>query len=112
MLYPHWLGAGVGHDAQEIQSSAICPGWTVLSFRDPAPTSTHLANQGGKFIIEDLHLLFFLVLLLLDGWVHLEVQGHQQAGVHGHLGDGASWPAACEAAGAEARPGVPAAVPS
>lgn len=96
----------------EILRSVACPDLTGLSFGDPPPTSAHLANQGGEFIIEGFHFLLLLVLLLLDRWVHLEVQGFQQAGVHGHLGDGASRPAACEAAGAEARPGGPAAAPS
>lgn len=71
---PHWLGAGVGRDAQEIQNSATYPRLIAIHFREPSPpTFAHLANQGGKFIIEDLHLLLFLVLLLLDRWVQLEV---------------------------------------
>lgn len=96
---------------RKTQSLATCPGLAALHIWDP-PTCAHLANQGGKFVIEGLHLLLLLVLLLLNSGVQLEVQGHQQAGVHSHLGDGASRQAACEAAGAETQPGVPAGVPS
>lgn len=95
-----------------LQSLATCPSQTGLSLGTPPPSSAHLANQGGEFIVEDLHFLLLAVLLLLDGWIHLEIQGYQQAGVHGHLGDGAGCPAACEAVGAEARPRGPAAAPS
>lgn len=99
-------------DAQENTEHSHLPRPDSPSILVHPPTSAHLANQGGKFIIEDLHLLLLLVLLLLDGWVYLEVQGHQQAGVHGHLGDGISWPAACEAVGTEAWPWGHAAAPS
>lgn len=109
------MGLGVGN--MDLCHLPICPGLMETSARSGGSpqtlphhlisSSTHLADQGGKSVIEDLHLLLLLRLLLLDGWVHLEVQGHQQAGVDGHLGEGASRPAAGQASGAEARPGGP-----
>lgn len=49
---------------------------------------TDLVNEGSKAVVQGLDLLLLLGADHLDGGINLQVQGGQQALVHGHRSDG------------------------
>lgn len=53
--------------------------------------SSHLVDEGGKFVVEGLDLLPLLCPHLLDLRVDVQLEGCQQALVDGHFMDATGW---------------------